>query len=188
MKLVHLILVCLLAFAAGWIGYMLGEQRLELADLRDSQTALLEGLSRQVDDLAQRFEDRPARAREQAAQADAAAAADSSREMAKELAGLHVKLAALSNDSSGMAGLDAAPAAKRDDAALAQWAAQLRHDPEAWREKFGCSYERALATFGAPDDVLQDDGAVCWSYSTESDGFTLRFVDGGLVGASAAER
>jgi hypothetical protein len=187
MKLVNLVLVSLLAFAAGWIGFMLGEHRIELADMRDSQTALLEGLSRQVDDLAQRSEGRPAMALEKFAQADAPTA-DSSRDVAQALAGMQATLASMAREQPTMAGLDTAPAAVRDEAQLAAWAAQLRQDPAAWRAHFGWSYESALSHLGAPDDVLHDDGAVCWSYKAGADGFTLRFVDGGLVGASVAER
>ena len=187
MKLVNLVLVSLLAFAAGWIGFMLGEHRLELADMRDSQTALLEGLSRQMDDLAQRFEDRPAHAREKAARADGEPA-DSSREVAQALAGMQATLASMGREQPTMAGLDSAPAVARDDAALATWAGQLREDPTAWREHFGWSYESALEHFGVPDEVLHDGSAVSWAYKAGIDGFTLRFVDGGLVGAAAAER
>ena len=200
MKLVHLTMVCLLAFAAGWIGYMLGEQRLELSDLRDSQTALLEGLSRQVDDLAQRFEGRPALADdgssrdvETADAVDTPAAAPASTDpmhaMATALTGLQKSMTAMSRQHNGMAGLDSVKAAPRDDAALAAWAGKIGHDPGAWRECFGWSYARALATFGAPDSVSPDSGAVCWTYSPGSaDGFTLSFVDGGLVGAWASAR
>jgi len=189
MKLVNLVLVTMLAFAAGWIGYMMGEQRLELADLRDSQTALLEGLSRQVDDVAQRFEGRPALARETSAAAADAPAGDSEHEMAKALYTLQDTLAAMSHKQTGMAGLDTVPAAPRDDAALAAWAGKIGHDPGAWRECFGWSYARALSTFGAPDSVSPDSGAVCWTYTPASaDGFTLSFVDGGLVGAWASAR
>jgi len=203
MKLVHLTMVCLLAFAAGWIGYMLGEQRLELSDLRDSQTALLEGLSRQVDDLAQRFEGKPALADDgssvaadpmDASDAPVAPAAapeptDSMHAMAAALSGVQDSLAAMSQERSSMAGLDAVPAAPRDDAALAAWAGKIGHDPAAWRECFGWSYARALSTFGAPDSVAPDAGAICWTYTPASaDGFTLSFVDGGLVGAWASAR
>lgn len=200
MKLVHLTMVCLLAFAAGWIGYMMGEQRLELSDLRDSQTALLEGLSRQVDDLAQRFDEQPALADDgssedaagmQASVASAAPAApdDSMNAMAAALTGLQDSVDAMSHQHSGMAGLDSVRAAKRDDAALAAWAGKIGHDPGAWRECFGWSYARALSTFGAPDSVTPDGGAVCWTYSPASaDGFTLSFIDGGLVGAWASAR
>ena len=200
MKLVHLTMVCLLAFAAGWIGYMLGEQRLELSDLRDSQTALLEGLSRQVDDLAQRFESQPALADDGStetadatdaptAPAAAPASADPMRAMATALTGLQKSVTAMSSEHSGMAGLDSVKAAPRDDAALAAWAGKISHDPGAWRECFGWSYARALATFGAPDSVAPDSGSVCWTYTPASaDGFTLSFVDGGLVGAWASAR
>lgn len=64
MKFVHVLLVGLLAFACGWIGFLLGDQRMELSRLRDSHTSLLEGLSRQVDDLSHRLDDAPALARE----------------------------------------------------------------------------------------------------------------------------
>ena len=200
MKLIHLTLMCLLAFAAGWIGYMLGEQRLELSDLRDSQTALLEGLSRQVDDLAQRYEDRPALAFDGStdaadatastgAPAAAPAPTDSMHAMATALSGLQSSLKAISRQRSGMAGLDAVPAAPRDDSKLSEWSAKLGRDPSAWRECFGWSYARALSTFGAPDNVSQDGGAVCWTYTPASaDGFTLSFIDGGLVGACASAR
>ncbi len=64
MKFVHVLLVGLLAFACGWIGFMLGDQRLELSHLRDSHTTLLEGLSRQVEEVSRRLDDAPAMARE----------------------------------------------------------------------------------------------------------------------------
>ncbi|HEX5008893.1 MAG TPA: hypothetical protein VFY71_00730 [Planctomycetota bacterium] len=200
MKLVHLTMVCLLAFAAGWIGYMLGEQRLELSDLRDSQTALLEGLSRQVDDLAQRFDgERTALAddgsSDAAEQMDApataapAAPSDPMRAVAVALTSLQSSMTEMSHQRSGMAGLDAVSAAPRDEAALAAWAGTIGRDPGAWRACFGWSYARALSTFGAPDSVSPDGGAVCWTYTPASaSGFTLSFVDGGLVGAWASAR
>src|SRR5262245_27923237 len=198
MKLVHLTMVCLLAFAAGWIGYMLGEQRLELSDLRDSQTALLEGLSRQVDDLAQRFEDQPALADDGSSDSAAASvaqsapvapAADSMHAMAAALSGLQSSVTEMSHQRTGMAGLDSVKAAPRDDAALTAWAGKIGHDPGAWRECFGWSYARALSTFGAPDSVSPDGGAICWTYTpAAADGFTLSFIDGGLVGAWASAR
>lgn len=64
MKFVHVLLVGLLAFACGWIGFLLGDQRMELSRLRDSHTTLLEGLSRQVDDLSHRMDGGAALARE----------------------------------------------------------------------------------------------------------------------------
>ncbi len=64
MKFVHVLLVGLLAFACGWIGFMLGDQRMELSRLRDSHTTLLEGLSRQVEEVSRRLDETPALARE----------------------------------------------------------------------------------------------------------------------------
>ncbi len=67
MKFVHVLLVGLLAFACGWIGFLVGDQRVELSHLRDSHTSLLEGLSRQVEEVSRRLDAGPALAREREA-------------------------------------------------------------------------------------------------------------------------
>ena len=203
-------LLIALAFAVtcGWMGYVVGEARGDLTATRDSHTALLEGLSRQVDQLGEQVAhasegfpgfarsvpqpvERPAPAPQPApppaAQAALPLTVDAAAELHDAVTELRRAVDALAGASSVLArGPQDGPAPPADLAALKANAIS-RSTEEVMGEHFGWSPRDLLARYGRPDQVRAEDRYVYWSYDVPLQGgataqAVFKFLDGALIG------